>query len=131
MKDTLRAFIAGLALPSVVVPIIATTLFSMGKREILTEPFFHVIPLIWGLWNIFYFNTLRNIIPIKFLRLLITGAILGILIALFGVYWLHVPEKIGVPEQYHYLPLIGAPILYAIVWLFIVSRLNDLVGLKD
>lgn len=128
----LKAFIAGIVVPSIILPIMVLILTSLGKSQLLTQPFLHFIPIIWGLWNIFYFKYLKNILPEnQDVRLLITGAILGFLVAAYGTFWLNIPQTIGLPDQVRYLPLVVAPILYAILWRFLVKDLNDILYLKD
>lgn len=126
-----RAFISGLVIPSIILPFVLFIALSLGKSQVLAIPFLHFIPLIWGIWNILYFAFIKDILPGELnLRLLITGAVLGFLIAFYGVFWLNLPEIIGLPNQIKYLPILIAPILYAILWKFCVKPLNDLLGLK-
>lgn len=127
----LRAFISGIAFPSVILPIFLCLAVSFQKEELLNIIFIHVIPLIWGLWNVFYFVLLREIFPGKeSTKLLLTGATLGVVIAIIGIFWAGIPSIIGLTGNARYLPLFGVPIVYAILWRFIVKPLNDIVGIK-
>jgi apolipoprotein N-acyltransferase len=129
----LKAFIAGVALPSLILPIGLLALKSVGKQEILTLPAIHFLPLIWGLWNVLYFLLLRPLLYVFGLesRLYFTGALLGFLVALAGIFWLHIPEELGIPPYLEYLLLIALPIVYALLWRSLVKPLNDIVGLHD
>lgn len=130
--DSLRAFIAGVVFPSVVLPIGMFILSHFGITQILDIPILHLLPLAWGVWNIFYFAFLKKYLPKEIdLRLFINGAILGLIVALFGVFCLKLPEILGFSNTFYYAPLIGLPILYGIVWRFIVKPLNHIVGLHD
>jgi hypothetical protein len=130
--EMIRAFIAGIALPSVIVPIAMIIAYTFRKKEILQIPFLHVIPLLWGLWNVLYFVYLKDFLPFGVgFRLLVTGALLGFLIPLYAIYVLKLPNKIGLPEKYRLFPLIGGPILYALAWLYLVGPINHLLGLVD
>jgi hypothetical protein len=125
-----KMFIAGIAFPTVLLPFIMLFAWSLGYSEILTIPFIHFIPLIWGIWNILYFVFFAKVLPGSFpVKLLLTGGILGLLIALYGVFGLHLPELLDMPYSMDYLPLVIAPVLYALIWLFIVSPINHLLGL--
>lgn len=128
----IRAFISGMVLPSIFLPFALLTITLMGKNDILNIKFIHVIPLIWGIWNVFYFATLKEFLPKNLdLRLFLTGAILGLLVAFYGVFILHLPSLIGLRENVYYAPLLVLPILYGILWRFIVKPLNDLLGLQE
>lgn len=128
----LKAFIAGIVVPSIILPILVLILNYLGKTQVLTHPFLHFIPVIWGLWNIFYFLYLKNVLPEnQDTRLLITGAILGFLITFYGIFWLNIPQLIGLPDQIRYLPLIVGPLLYAVLWRYLVKDLNNILYLKD
>ena len=65
------------------------------------------------------------------MRLLVTGAVLGLLVALCGVFWLDLPTLLGMPSTIRYLPLFIAPIIYAILWRYGVKPLNNLLDLKE
>lgn len=128
----LRAFIAGIALPSVLVPFFLYLAIYLGKPQVLDVPFLHVLPLVWGIWNILYFAFFRNFIPASVdVRLLVTGAVLGLLVAFCGIFWLHVPDLLGLAGSYRYIPLIVGPVVYAVLWRYIVKPLNVLVGLEE
>ena len=130
MKYT-KMFIAGLALPSVLLPFLLLFAWMGGFPQLLTVPFLHFIPLLWGIWNIVYFVFLEKILPgNSTIQMLLTGGILGLIVAICGVCWLHLPQLLGLPHSLTYLPLIIAPIVYAILWLFVVSPLNDLLQVE-
>ena len=124
----LKAFIAGITLPSVLVPIFLCIAHWMGKTQVLTVPFLHLIPVLWVVWNVIYFAGLKEVLPKdRNINLLLIGGILGLLIAAYGVFWLKIPLLLGLSPSFFYLPLILAPILYALLWRYIVAPLNDLL----
>lgn len=125
----IKMFIAGIALPSTLVPFLLCLAKYAGKPQLLDIPFLHFIPLLWGVWNILYFTWFDKIELRETPRLLLTGAILGLLVASIGVFWLHIQAVLGLPASLTYLPLIVGPILYAILWLYIVKPINHLLGL--
>ena len=128
----LKAFSAGLVVPSIVLPILLFAARESGKTQILNILFLHFIPLIWGIWNVFYVEFLKNIIPgNRNVRIFLTGAILGLLVVAAGVYWLNIPVILDLPQYLHYVPLIVGPILYGILWLLAVKPLNDLLGVQE
>lgn len=127
----LRAFIAGLVLPSVIVPLGILSALTVHKPQLLENPFVHFIPIIWGIWNILFFAYFNRVLPGNLnTRLIITGAILGLLVAACGIFWVGIPDIIGLTNQLRYLPLILGPVLYAILWRYIVKPLNELLGLS-
>jgi hypothetical protein len=128
----LRAFIAGLVLPSVLVPFILCAALAFKKPQFLQVPFFHVIPLLWGLWNVFYFAFLHRALPgNRDIKLLLTGGILGLIVAFIAVFWQHLPEKLGFSSRLHYMPLLIAPVAYSFLWRFVVDPLNRVLNLPD
>jgi hypothetical protein len=130
--QSLKAFISGITVPSVLIPFILSGLIYAGKSEISTNPLIHFIPLLWGIWNVFYFGFLKDIIPGELnLRLFITGALLGLIVAFLSVYVLNVPSLLGVPPDYKYFPFIVGPIFYGLVWVIFVKHLNNAVGLNE
>ena len=131
MGILLKAFIAGLVLPSVILPLLLCAALHLGKPEVLTIPFLHFIPLIWGMWNLLYFAVFKHFSSNVNGRLLLTGAVLGLLIAVYGVFKLEIPTLVGFPEGLYYLPLIVGPILYALLWRYILKPLNSFLGLQN
>lgn len=132
MKNLIKAWIAGSALPSLVLPFVLCLALRLDRPQVLNIPFLHFIPLIWGVWNILYFLILKKILPGDAnTRLLLAGALLGLFIAAYAIFDLNIPSLLGIPEALRYVPLVLAPIVYAILWRFIVKPLNELVGLSE
>lgn len=125
-------FGAGIIFPSIVVPFLILIFYILGKKELISILFLHFLPILWGIWNVLYFTVFHKILPRnETLRYLITGGVLGLLIALFGVFILHLPNVLGFPKSFTYWPLLIGPVLYAIVWLFIIKPLNHLIGINN
>lgn len=128
----LKMFIAGMALPSFVLPFVLSFAWFNQKNEFFTHLFQYYIPLIWGVWNILYFTCFQKLMPgNENTKLLLTGGLLGLLIAIYGVFWTHMPNMLGLTGSLQYAPLIIAPLLYALAWLYIVDPLNKLLGVKS
>lgn len=126
----LRAFIAGLVIPSVLLPIAACLAIRLGKPQLLEVGGAYWMPVIWGIWNVLFVG-LGRILPFSYdVRLFIKGALLGLLVAAYAIFWVHVPEIAGFPERWKYLPLIVAPLAYALLWRYGVKWLNALLGVK-
>lgn len=127
--NLVRAFISGIALPSVLIPIFFYFSVHINK-EMLEIPFIHIIPILWGFWNVLYFAIFKSFFPgDEDLKIIISGALLGFIIAIILIFWYHVPERLGLSGNTIYFPLLVAPILYAIIWRLVVKPLNKLVGL--
>ncbi len=128
----IKAFISGVIFPSVILPFVLLYASIKGDHNILSISSLHIVPLVWGLWNVLYFAFFKNALHAsENIRLLITGAVLGFILAAYAVFWLDLPTVLGIPTQIHCLPLFAAPIVYALAWRFIVKPLNGLVGLKE
>ncbi len=52
-----QAFIAGMVLPSIILPIFLYLAITQGKPQILTIPFLHLIPVIWGIRELYSQHT--------------------------------------------------------------------------
>ena len=133
--DKLKAFIAGLAFPATVLPIVYTILYLANHDAVVSLPLQFIplfLPLVFGLWNMlcFMFGD-RCPIKNKSAHLWFTGASLGLLVALVGVFIIGLPELLfGWTGTMQYLPLIFVPIVYGLIWRYIVGYLNDLFGLS-
>ena len=132
----IKAFIAGLAFPATLLPIVYSVFYVSGLQSLRTYPLQFAplfAPLIFGFWNVLYFMIgARCLGKNQNARLLATGACLGFLLADIGVFGLKLPGLLfGWSDARQYLPLIGAPILYALIWRYIVKYLNELAGLDD
>jgi hypothetical protein len=128
----LKAFIAGLAFPATVFPIIYSVILSVEALSPLRMLPLYFIPLAWGIWNVLYFAVGKRC-PIKNqnYRLWATGAILGFLLALFVVFIFRIPILFGFSGIVQYAPLIMITIIYSIIWRYVVKYLNGLLGLED
>lgn len=130
--NNLRAFIAAIAFPSTILPIFLCLAVYYQREELLSVVFVHIIPLIWGIWNVLYFAVCKEKLPgEENTKLLITGASLGLFVAIIGVFWAGIPSIIGLSGNAEYLPLVGVPIVYALLWKFVVDPLNEILGVKS
>ncbi len=121
----LRAFLSGILFPTIFLPIVLTINVLFGRREIVDLLCIHYLPLIWGLWNVFYFAYLRS----YNLSISTAGAILGFILALVGVFIIGIPQIIGLAGNWTYLPLIAVPLIYALIWRYLVEPVNHIVGI--
>ena len=127
----LRAFISGVFLPSLILPFLMLLYWSLGKANVLNVKFLHFIPILWGIWNVLYVGLFQYILRgHESAKMFVSGAVLGLIVALIAVYGLKLPSVIGLPKYLAYLPLIIAPIAYGILWWLIVLPLNHIVGIK-
>jgi hypothetical protein len=128
----IKMFIAGMTFPSILLPCLFFLSWILGKMQIFMIPFLHFIPLLWGVWNVLYFTFFSKVFPgNSTFRMLLTGGILGFLVAAYAVFGLHIPTLLGVPLNLIYLPLVVVPVLYAILWPLIVKPLNRLLGIYE
>ncbi len=135
-KLYIKIFIGGLAFPATLLPFVYSLLIFSGHSAAITIPLQfipHFLPILFGLWNMLYF-VIGEKCPIKNrnIRLWGWGALLGFIAALSGVFMIGLPELLfGLTGALQYLPLIIIPILYGFIWRYIVSAINDLLGLKE
>ena len=129
----LRAYMAGVLVPSWFVLAAVTVLFGILRVQLESPAVFErliifgmaVIPNLWGLWNVMYAGFgLKRKLPLG-----VWGALLPLLIAPMGLAMLHHVdlEVVGFTDILMVAPVgIGA---YFLVWKFVVSFLNRVVGL--
>lgn len=130
MHPYLRAYMAGIALPTMVVPLVVVALSVLRPsghpfhvEEVLIFPI-GLVPNAWGLWNMLYvrLRTTREIHPGVYgalLVLVLAPAAFGIQVALGKVLWTPDLVAIGLP-----MTLAG----YYLAWKYIVARFNDVLG---
>ena len=131
MHPYLRAYMSGVALPTMVVPIVIAGIslaHPSGQpfriEEVAIFPI-GLVPNAWGLWNMLYL-TLRRRWEIPFgvygalLVLVLAPAAFGIQTALGKMLWTPDLVAIGLP-----MTLIG----YYLAWKHVVARFNDVLGI--
>lgn len=131
MHPFLRAYLAGIALPTIVIPFVIAGLAMQHPyprpfdlEEVVIFPI-GLAPNAWGLWNMLYLRIRRHReMPIGLfgaaLVLVIAPAAFGLQLALDKVVWTAPLFAVGLP---------GALILYYLTWKHVVARLNDLLGI--
>lgn len=138
-SNYLIAFISGLVVPAVFLSLSLFILSFYGKLYLFSWDLL-LGPIIYGLWNSFYFF-LKDRYPIKkeTVRFGIHGAILGFLfVASFFVYpeahqemSLFISElsySIDVNLLFHGLSLIWVPLFYYWIWRYLILPINKFLG---
>jgi hypothetical protein len=129
-KTFLKAFLAGMAFPAVFMPIAYTIIYVLEPHAIMrmhTLQFVPMyIPLLWGFTNVLYAKMSDGISTKKAdVSLWFTGACLGFVVAVLGVFVLQVPALVlGLSRGYEYLPLVLLPFIYGVIFRFVVKYLN-------
>lgn len=131
MHPYLRAYLAGIALPTMVVPVVVVGLSLLQPtshpfhiEDVLIFPI-GLVPNAWGLWNMLYvWLQKRREVPVGLygaaLVLLLAPAAFGIQLALGKVIWTPGLFAIGLPVT------LGG---YYLAWKYIVARFNDVLGI--
>ena len=130
MHPYLRAYMAGIALPTMVVPVAVVGLALLHPtghpfhvEDVLIFPI-GLVPNAWGLWNMLYvWLKRRREVPVgpygAALVLLLAPAAFGIQLALGKMLWTPDLFAIGLP-----MTLAG----YYLAWKHVVARFNDVLG---
>lgn len=130
--NLVKAFVAGVAVPSILLPFLLWGALAFGKPQVLSIAFLHFIPLIWGVWNILYIAVFKRVFPGDAnTRLQVAGGVLGLLLAIYAIFHAELPSLLGFSGWLYYLPLIAAPIVYAIIWRYLIKPLNTLLDLQN
>lgn len=125
-----RAYLAGVALPTVVVCVVGLVvafLFHDTEPAILRALMLPIAgnPVAWGLWNVLWVALGRR----KWVQLGWHGALLAVILIGLGVLF---AASLDVPQA---TPALGAAVLipvgfvYYVLWRYAVAFLNSLVGL--
>jgi hypothetical protein len=134
LKKLVKAFLAGMAFPALFLPLAYSVLFLLEPRVMRGHSLQFIpmyIPIIFGITNVLYIkmhdgSTGGNV---NF-SLWVTGACLGLIVALFGVFVLDVPALVfGLNHGLQYAPLVVLPLVYGLIFRFIVKWINKLLAI--
>jgi hypothetical protein len=131
MHPYLRAYLAGIALPTMIMPfvLIGLSLYNSAAHpfhveDVLVFPM-GLVPNAWGLWNVLYLWLSRGRrMPIGIfgsaLVVVIVPLALAIQLALGKVIWTAELFAIGFPM---------ALVVYYLAWRIVVAGINDVLGI--
>jgi hypothetical protein len=131
MHPYLRAYMSGIALPTMVVPFVLiglslqnSTTHAFHIEDVLVFPI-GLVPNAWGLWNLLYVWLRRHReIPIGVygagLAVLLAPLAFGLQLALGKMLWTTELFAVGFP---------AGLVVYYLTWRFVVARFNDLLGI--
>ena len=131
MRPYLRAYLAGIALPTMIVPLVIAALALQHPAErgfhledVVIFPI-GLAPNAWGLWNMLHLRLRRwGEVPIGLfgavLVLVIAPAAYGLQLALGKMLWTPALIAIGFPITLA---------LYYLAWKLVVGRFNVLLGI--
>lgn len=132
-KKFIRAFVAGMLVPAVFLPIAYTILFvlklhNMHDNMLQFIPMY--IPIIFGLTNVLYIHLNEGLSSRNAnIRLYLTGGILGLFIAIIGIFALHLPTVIfGFTSSLKLMPLFILPVIYGAIFRFLIKWLNKAIA---
>ncbi len=133
LKKFVKAFVAGMVFPGIFLPLAYTLLYVMDTRPIPTRTLEFVpmyLPIIWGFANAIFMH-LHEGSSVKRLNagLWVTGACLGFLVAVCGVFILNLPTIVfGELNGLEFVPLIILPVIYGAVFRYIVKWFNKMIS---
>ena len=131
MHPYLRAYMAGAALPTMVVPLVMVgiavqhaTVHGFHVEDVLIFPI-GLVPNAWGLWNAFHVWLRRyRDVPIglfgSLLAFVLAPLAFALQVGLDRVIWTPALFAIGFPVTLA---------VYYLAWKHIVARLNDVLGI--
>ena len=126
--DILKSFIVGSSILVTIVTLTYTGKANVDKKVLPFEIVAIVIPIIFGLANIVA-NSIKG--GNYNLKMLIIGAIMGVLLSFYGTFIKQLPTKLfGFTEDNKYYPLFIAPFLYAFIFGINVNYLNRIFNLN-
>lgn len=136
LKKFVKAFIAGLAFPAVFLPLAYTLLFFVEHTALRTHSLQFIpmyIPIVFGITNALYIH-IGDGLPNKSVNaaLWAVGGCLGFVVAVLGVFFIHVPSLVFgsmLDNDLVYMPLIVLPIVYGFIFRYIIKWLNKLLAI--
>ena len=132
-RDYLKIFVAGLVFPSILFPFFELFLAVYGAMAIFNEVPAYLVGIIWGIWNLLYFTIVKDRIdhvPSKRLVFGIYGAMLGLLLYFIATLAFHAPSVLQLPSWLVYSLVLIVPVVYFLVWYYLVAWFNDLMGFE-
>jgi hypothetical protein len=131
MHPYLRAYMAGIALPTLIAPFVAGVIVlhhpsvDRGDLDLVAVFPIGLVPNAWGLWNMLYLRlSHRREIPIGIhgaaLVAVVVPAAYGVQVMLGTVLWSSHIVWVGLP---------AILVLYYLAWKYIVARLNIALGI--
>jgi hypothetical protein len=129
----IKAMLAGMGFPSLVLPLIYTVLYIYDPTLIQANPLQFIpmfIPIIFGITNVIQLSMDASHVKNPNTRLWAVGICLGLIVAIIGVFILKLPALVfGLGHGLQYFPLIFLPILYGVIFRYIVKSFNTLLGI--
>jgi hypothetical protein len=131
MHPYLRSYLAGIALPTMLLPLVLAGLLlfhptghTFRVEEVAIFPM-GLVPNAWGLWNMLYVRLRRTReIPAgaygALLLLVLVPLAYAVQLGLGKVLWTPGTFALGFPVAF---------VAYYVAWKTVVSRLNDLLGI--
>jgi len=133
MKNYVKAFIAGMTFPALFLSIMYTWAYLAGFSVFVDYPLQFIplwLPWIFGVWNCINV-ALGKELPVKGgNRYWILGISLGLIVATFGITVVELPVLLGFPGGTEFLPIFFVPVVYGLIWRYVVMWLNKLLQVK-
>lgn len=129
----IKLLMAGMLFPAVFLPLAYSGFYLAESDVVRAHPLQFIpmfIPLLFGLANIIRAHLQKGQGKKEDTNgYFVTGIVLGLLVAYVGINYLRVPSLLfGLTGCNVYLPFIFIPVIYALIFRFIVRRLNQLLG---
>jgi hypothetical protein len=129
----LRAYMAGIVVPTLVV-LLGVTAFSIARyaynfpapiERVMIFPM-SVVPNLWGVWNMFFLASYSR----THLSIGVHGALLPLLLGPLGLVLMRALD-FQIPQFLSILPILAvvALVAYYLVWKYVVSFLNGVLGI--
>ena len=130
-KKLIKAFVAGMAFPGVFLPLAYTVLFFMNHPPPPVQFAPMYIQLAFGVANVLFNSMKEGSAQAKLnAGLWVTGISLGFVVAVIGVFILKFPILIFhiTDPGLQLFPLIALPIIYGLIFRYIVKWLNKILA---
>ncbi len=132
----IKAFIAGILFPAMLFPFVRYFMHVqklIGPEARSLQWFIIFMTLAWGFWNVIFFALEENC-PMrgKAIRPWFFGIMLGLITSAIGVFVIDMPEKVfGLTGALQYIPLLIVPVVYGVIWKYLIHFINVLVGVRQ
>lgn len=128
MRSGFQAFLAGFIFPALAFIFLTVLMVSQGTFYFFRLYPLHLLPIIWGVWDVLYYYFGRHVIFLK--KIGVWGGILGFFISLIGIFQFNTLafyQKYFFTDFTIYNVLIMEVLIYFISWELFVRNLNRIL----
>ena len=127
ISRSIKIIAAGLFIPTIIILLLALIFVIFDITIYRTILFMYLIPLMWGLWNLFYHSFLKAGAELRKIDLFMVGGALGFIDAAIEISIVDMPSMLGLTGGMRYILLLIVPVMYGLIWTYLMKPLNEII----